>query len=78
MVRNRVIRKLRRIQLALQGEQLHAAECGVRLIKELLFTKGTVYFSFSFQKKNLNKAKHSIYGHFLPVFSTNGSRFEEK
>ena len=29
-------------------------------------------------KQNLNKARYSIYGNLLPVFSTEGSRLEEK
>ena len=48
-------------------------------IKELLLIKGTGFFlPFSFQKKNLNETKYSIYRNRLPVFSTEGSRLEEK
>ena len=46
-------------------------------IKELLFIEVTVYLPFSFQKK-LNKARWSIHGNLFPLFSTEGSRFEEK
>ena len=35
-------------------------------------------FAFLFLKKKLNKAKYSIYRNRLPVFSTEGSRLEEK
>ena len=35
-------------------------------------------FAFHFLKTNLNKAKYSTYRHRLPVFSTEGSRLEEK
>ena len=43
-------------------------------IKEHL--KVNVYLPFSF-RKNLNKARYRIYGHLLPVFTTEGSRLEE-
>ena len=38
--------------------------------------KVTVYLPFSF-RKNLNKARYSIYRHLLPVSTTEGSRLEE-
>ena len=66
--RNWVIRNLQGIQFAMQEDQ---AECGK--MNEHLFIKVTLYLPFSFRKKNLNKARYSIYGSLLPVFSTEGS-----
>ena len=45
--------------------------------KEHMFIKVNVYSPFSF-RKNLSKARHSIYGNLLPGFSTESSRLEEK
>ena len=50
------------------------AECGK--INEHLFIKVTLYLHFSFRKKNLNKARYSIYGNLLPVFRTEGSSLD--
>ena len=55
------------IQFAIQEEQLYA-ECGASICQRL---------PFSF-RKTLNKARYNIYGNLLPVFSTEGSRLEEK
>ena len=72
---DRVIKNLRRLQFAVQEEQLYAV-CGARLNK-LLFIKVTVYFSFSFRKKS-QQSTINIYGNLLPVFSIKGSSLEEK
>ena len=52
------------------------AECGARL-NSFYLSKLLCIFP-SFFAKNLNKARYNIYGNLLPVFSTEGSRLEEK
>jgi len=61
----------------MQEEQIYAVNASK--MNENLFIKVTMCLPFSgFSKKNLNKARYSIYGNLLPVFSTEGSRQEEK
>ena len=47
-------------------------------IKKLLFINVTVYLPFLFEKNLNKKAKYSIYGDFPPIFSVEGSSFQEK
>ena len=77
-VGNWVIRNVRQILLHVRNTR-RTTFCWMRgKIKELLFIKVTVYFVPSLFAKNLNKARYNIYGNLLPVFSTEGSRLEEK
>ena len=62
-------------QLALQEEKLYA-ERGLRL-KNLCLSNLLCICHFLFET-NVNKAKYSIYGNLLPVFSVTGLQFAEK
>ena len=59
----------------LQEEQLYA-ECGAR-VNNFYLSKLLCIFSSLFAK-NFNKARYNMYGNPVPVFSTEGSRLEEK
>ena len=62
VTRNWLIRNLRRIQFAIQEEQLYA-ECGTRYLSKLLCIFSSLF------TKNLNKARYNIYGNLLPVLA---------
>ena len=63
------------MRLALQEEQLNV-ECGLR--SKNLYSSNLLNISAFLFETNLNKAKYSIYGNPLPVFSVPGSHSEEK
>ena len=60
----------------MQEEQLYA-DCRARL-KHMFYLSKLLCICPSLFETNLNKARYSIYGNPLPVFSTEGSLLEEK
>ena len=60
----------------MQEEQLYA-DCRARL-KHMIYLSKLLCICPSLFETNLNKARYSIYGNPLPVFSTEGSLLEEK
>ena len=75
VARNWVIRNLRRIQFAIQEEQLYA-EHGARL--KNFHSSNLLCILPSLFETYLNKAKYSVYEKHLKVFSVAGFRCEEK